>query len=298
MYSLKSISTLTGLTPETLRAWERRYGAITPQRDHNERRVYSQQDLDRLMLLAQLTRQGHAISKLAPLGESQLQDLQRATPQPASSVQHDFIVQILDSLKSYQVERTEQLLKRALIAYEPLIYVRDILLPALQAVGLLWHQGEISIAQEHWFSGCVKRIVLSMVNNIHQLYDERPAMLFATTRGEVHEFGILVSCLLAACQQYNCYYLGRDLPAGDIAEAVSYLKPEIVVLSLVITPPTTETVQEMARLSESLPKTMVWIGGEGASYLQQQQGLPASWVWLADIEQFYQRAAQWQRAKV
>ncbi len=65
MYSIKAVTALTGLGAETLRAWERRYQAIVPRRDENGRRSYSQLDLERLTLLANLTRQGHAISKVS-----------------------------------------------------------------------------------------------------------------------------------------------------------------------------------------------------------------------------------------
>lgn len=294
MYSIKTIAALTGLGTETLRAWERRYQAIVPGRDEGGRRAYSQQDLERLSLLANLTRQGHAISKVSGLEVAQLQALLDAGDEKAMG-QSLFAEQIVDALQDYRIDRCEQLLKRALIANEPLPYVRDILAPALNHVGQLWHDEKLSVAQEHMFSACVKRIMLSMVNNLHSLSGNRPSMLFATPCGEPHEFGILMCCLLAAEQHYNCYYLGPNLPAVDLLDAAGKLKADVIVLSLLKCPPDEETLADMSSIVTALggEKTAIWLGGKGADFWQnQQQSLPKNCEIIADLDHFHAKAQQ------
>jgi len=294
MYSIKAITSLTGLGAETLRAWERRYQAIVPSRDGNGRRSYSQLDLERLTLLANLTRQGHAISKVSDL---QLEQLQRMIAPIDEKTQErlEFIEQIVLALSAYRIDRCEQLLKRALMAYEPLAYLRDILSPALNHVGQLWHDNKISIAQEHIFSACVKRILLGMVNSLHSYSDNRPGILFATPSGEPHEFGILMCCLLAAEQQYNCFYLGANVPAADLLDAAGKLKTEIMVLSLAKSPPDTETSVELrsiaARVNED--KASIWLGGVGArQWLAEQEEPPENCEYIGDLDGFYAKARQ------
>ena len=295
MYSIKAITSLTGLTAETLRAWERRYACIVPARTGTGRRFYSQQDLDKLILLANLTSNGHPIGKLASLSCQQLTDFQKQVSVQQKREPMPLLDQIIEALLEYRIERCEQLLKRALLASEPLDYARDILLPALQKVGELWHQEKINIAQEHMFSCCVKRIVLSMVNNLHRHSRNNPAMMFATPSGEPHEFGILVSCLVAAAQQYNCYYLGADLPAKDIIEACQHLKPQTIVIGLVKTPPEPETLMELRRLVDAgkANQTGVWLGGAGALYLHDHadQVLNGCEI-ITDIDQFNAKIRQ------
>lgn len=295
MYSIKAITSLTGLTAETLRAWERRYACIVPARTGTGRRFYSQQDLDKLILLANLTSNGHPIGKLANLSCQQLTDFQKQVSVQQKREPMPLLDQIIEALLEYRIERCEQLLKRALLVSEPLDYARDILLPALQKVGDLWHQEKINIAQEHMFSCCVKRIVLSMVNNLHRHSRNNPAMMFATLSGEPHEFGILVSCLVAAAQQYNCYYLGADLPAKDIIEACQHLQPETVVIGLVKTPPEPETLKELRQLVDAgkANQTGVWLGGAGALYLHDHadQALNGCEI-ITDIDQFNAKIRQ------
>lgn len=296
MYSIKSISVLTGLGVETLRAWERRYQVITPRREAGGHRTYSQQDLDKLTLLAQLTRQGHAISKVSSLDIGALQKLVDGSNDDQTNESNLFAEQIVEALLHYRIDRCEQLLKRALISSEPLVYVRDILTPALIHVGQLWHEGKLNIAQEHIFSACVKRILLSMVNNMHNLSANRASMMFATPSGEPHEFGLLMSCLLAAEQQYNCYYLGADVPGADIVEAVVNLKVEIVVLSLLKSPSDPETLVELNHVMSALGDqgVTVWLAGRGVSYwLSQKPLVPDNCELIADLDDFHRKAMQW-----
>jgi len=294
MYSIKAIAALTGLGAETLRAWERRYDGIAPARSDNGRRQYSQLELEKLMLLAQLTRSGHAISKIAGLSSDELRGLQAHTAMQTPN-QSALLEQIIEALSEYRIDRCESLLKRALLASEPLEYVRDIVLPTLQKIGDLWHLEQLNIAQEHMFSCCVKRIVLSMVNNLFHHSANSPTMLLATPSCEPHEFGILMSSLLAAHQQYRCYYLGADLPGKDIVEAIRHLKPEIVVLGLVKTPPEALTLQQLKIIvdAEASKASTIWLGGSGAAYCQQQ--LPASSCKvIKDMDHFYNQIQQWQ----
>lgn len=295
MYSIKAIAALTGLGAETLRAWERRYDGIAPARSDNGRRQYSQQELEKLMLLAQLTRSGHAISKIAGLSSDELRGLQSQAAAMQAPSQTALLEQIIEALSNYRIDRCETLLKRALLASEPLEYVRDIVLPTLQKIGDLWHLEQLNVAQEHMFSCCVKRIVLSMVNSLYSHSANSPTMLLATPSGEPHEFGILMSSLLAAHQQYRCYYLGADLPGKDIVEAIQHLRPEIVVLGLVKTPPEAETLEQLQVIvnDEACKAAAIWLGGKGADYSRQQLPSAACTV-IKDMDDFYNRIKLWQ----
>lgn len=291
MYSIKAITTLTGLTPETLRAWERRYIGISPARSLNGRRSYSQDELDKLILLAELTRNGHAISKIAHLDTEALTELKQQNEQSLILQQSPLLTQLIEALQDYRIDRCEELLKKALIASEPLEFVRDILLPALSKVGDLWHQSKINIAQEHMFSSCVKRIILSLINSVQQNAINQPAMLFATPSDEPHEFGILCCTLLASVHRYRCYYLGANLPAPDIIEASQHLKPDIMVLGLTKTPPSAETVEQLQVILNSrdklYKKTEIWIGGSGSRKLLLDTGQCRK---IENIEHFYRMA--------
>jgi DNA-binding transcriptional MerR regulator len=296
MYSIKAITLLTGLPAETLRAWERRYACITPLRSDTNRRHYSQQDLEKLTLLAQLTSNGHTISKIANFNGEELRELHNQVSVSEIYSQHPLLKQIIDAVLDYRIDRCELLLKRALVASEPLEYARDVLLPALKKVGELWHEDKLSIAQEHMFTCCVNRIVLSMVNNLRNTSTNSPAILFATPSDEPHECGILLGCLLAATLQYRCYFLGANLPGKDIAQATLHLQPDIIVIGLVKTPPESTTLEQLSIVAcaQETAASTIWIGGSGATYCHEQSLVPSTRCELiTDITHFYNKAQQW-----
>ncbi len=292
MYPIKTIASLTGLGAETIRAWERRYQAIVPRREVNGRRYYSQQDRERLTLLAKLTRQGHGIGKISGLNDKELMELLNAGRVEQAQLL-SFSEQIVDALRHYHIHRCEQLLKKALIANEPLTYLRDILTPTLHLVGTMWHEHKLSIGQEHIFSAAVKRILLGMINTLHSYSTNQPGMLFATPSGEPHEFGILMCCLLAAEQNYNTYLLGADTPAMDILQAAAALNCEIVVLSLTKFPIEPETAREMENIISGVAgkKMRIWLGGEGVyGWLEDREALPDNFELIDCLDTFYNKA--------
>jgi methanogenic corrinoid protein MtbC1 len=290
MHSIKTVALLTGLTTETIRAWERRYQTVNPSRDGNGRRTYSEQDLERLQLLAELSREGHSIGKLTAMSQQELLALKQQNPN-VTSHEH-FTGQIIDALMEYRVERCEELLRKALMSTETLEYVRDILSPCLKQVGELWHEGKISIAQEHFLSACVERLVFSYVNNIRSSSIHNPAILFATPQGETHEFGILLSMLIAASLGFNCLYLGRDIPVSEIIEASIHLQPNIILLGVLHSPPERNIVLQLEELANAklLPESTLWIGGLGATDLSFRQQLNHRFDLIADFDDFYQKS--------
>ncbi len=287
MYSIKAVTSITGLSPETLRAWERRYNAVVPERDTSGRRLYSKADIERLTLLHNLRKQGHVIGKIAGLANSELKILLVKNEDSPEINKQLLFVQLIDALMHYRLDRCEDLLRDALIAMDPLNYTQNLLMPLLQQVGELWHEGKISIAQEHMFSNCVKRLVLSMVHNRMPFSGHRAKLLFTTLTNEQHEFGILLSSLLASNQGCRCYYLGANLPAEEIVSAYNNLQTDIIVLSMVNTPVTDTAVKALQILIEEIPANIaIWLGGEGGKYILETELLMDRIQYIEDLNEF------------
>src|SRR5512141_668232 len=78
-YPVRLVALRTGLTPHVLRAWERRYGVVSPGRTEGGQRLYSELDIERLRLLRRLTDGGHAIRRIASLPLAELARLDEET---------------------------------------------------------------------------------------------------------------------------------------------------------------------------------------------------------------------------
>src|SRR5688572_25826483 len=235
-YPIRAVSRLTGVAIDTLRAWERRHGAVTPSRD-DRGRMYTDADIARLRLLRGAVEHGHTIGRLARLTDAELRHL--AVTAGASAVSEVAPTRrapidttaLTAALRKYDATAIDQQISRLASVLPPLELLRDVLMPVLAQVGDDWHRGTARIAHEHLMSSTIRNILGSFV----RLY-ARPAvstrLLFATLAGERHEIGTLGAAMLAASSGLGVAYLGPDLPAREIVEGVRAAGAQVLVLGL------------------------------------------------------------------
>lgn len=289
MYSIKAVSQATGLSVETLRAWERRYGIVAPQRDDLGRRVYRPDDVLRLRRLREATDRGHPIGRLAQLGDQQLADLLEGSGNaPLQATCNAFVERILEAAQRFRSAECEQSLTLAIAMLPPQQLTRDVLQPLLQEVGERWHRGELTIAQERMVSSSVRKHV-SLVLDTYVRCAHRPAIVFATLPGERHELGLLMSAMICASLGFKVHYLGPDLPPSEIAHFAREVGAIVVALSVVML----DSLPTLPAQLEGLAREMgsgvpIWLGGAGTSGLSRRD-LPAACVVVHDQLELEQR---------
>lgn len=289
MYSIKAVAQATGLTVETLRAWERRYGIVAPARDDGGRRLYRAEDVLRLRRLREATERGHAISRLAHLSEDGLASL-LDEPQDGleRSAGNAFVERILDAARRFRSTECEQVLTLAIAMLPPQRLVRDVLQPLLREVGDRWHRGEFAISQERLVSTVVRRHVALMLDSYDRAAHRRP-VVFATLPGERHELGLLTSAMVCASHGCKVHYLGPDLPPGEIARYASETGAAAVALSLVLAEQLPSVVTQLEELVNGLPaEAVVWLGGAAVRQLAAL-GLPERCHVVQDAADLEQR---------
>jgi DNA-binding transcriptional MerR regulator/methylmalonyl-CoA mutase cobalamin-binding subunit len=288
VHSMKATCQLTGLSPDTLRAWERRYGAVQPTRDDNGRRLYEGAEVAKLRLLRQAVDLGQPIHRVAGLTIAELEDLVREgrDREPAQGLS-DLVTRLLDAVANYRPDLCDEILGLAIAGLSPRDAVHFVLSPALVQAGARWHAGEFSAAQEHLLTASVERLVMTTLHTF-QKSARGPGMLFGTLAGERHAIGSLLAAFLAASQGMRCIYLGADLPPFELAKAAVLSDASAVVLSLATSPPSLERqLQELCR--ELPPDIEVWLGGAATQDLQQAS-LPERCVPLGSFDTFLERA--------
>jgi DNA-binding transcriptional MerR regulator len=255
---------MTGISVDTLRAWERRYEAVTPAR--NDRgRLYSDDDVARLQKLGELVKRGHAIGTIAGLDDRELDrrlegEAAHAPDQGPPPVTAD-LAALSRALDRYDLDAIESTLNRHAVVLPPRDLVFSVILPLLQEVGHRWEAGRLRPAQEHLVSSIV-RSVLGGLLRASARPNASPRIVFATPAGERHELGLLSAALLAATAGYGVVYLGQDLPADDIAHAAATAGARIVIVSL--TTPGAVTRAEVRKLASLPAGVELWMGGPAA----------------------------------
>jgi methanogenic corrinoid protein MtbC1 len=267
-YPIRAAANLTGLSIDTLRAWERRYQAVTPIRGERGR-VYGEREIRRLILLRDAVARGHAIGQVAGLGDSALEKLlvgpvsAAKTPGPdkTDKAVSDALLPVVAAIESFDYATANFQLGRlaALLPVDRL--VSEVVFPLMKLVGERWHGGTLSIAQEHMTSSIVRNLLGGLVRlNTSSNHSQR--ILFATPSGELHEFGILASAMLAVADGFEALYLGSSLPALEIVAAAERTSPCAVVVGIKASEPAQETIEELRILALKLPKTVeLWLGG-------------------------------------
>ena len=285
-YSIKVAAELTGLSPGTLRAWERRYGAVVPARDPSGRRSYGSDELTRLQLLHKAVDQGHTIGKLVALSDSELRELiaesiSHATgPHPAAENLYN---QLIAAVEDYDAIACERILGLAVASLSPFDFVRDVLSRTLREVGERWHKGEMTIAQERILSSCARRLLLAIIQSQFS-HRGHALLLFGTLSGETHELGSLSAAFLAGRQGLSVNYLGTDLPASEMSRIAVKSRAAAVGISVSINDE--NKYQQVLELCEDLPaQTRLWVGGRAASAITLR-GLPANALPIRDLSEF------------
>jgi len=289
MYSIKAVSQATGLTVETLRAWERRYGIVVPNRDPTGRRVYRADDVLRLRRLREATERGHPIGRLAELSEESLAQLLNDAPDRRTrATSNAFVERILAAAQQYRSAECEQALTLAIAMMPPQRLVSDVLQPLLREVGERWHRGEFAISQERLVSTIVRRHVGLMLDTYDRTARHQ-AIVFATLPGERHELGLLMSAMICASRGFKTHYLGPDLPETEIARYAREVGASIIALSVVLHEQLAQLPQQLEALAGAMaPGSVIWLGGLAPDALPQDF-IPEGCVMLRSYAELEQR---------
>jgi DNA-binding transcriptional MerR regulator/methylmalonyl-CoA mutase cobalamin-binding subunit len=265
-YPIRAVSKLTGIGIDTLRAWERRYGVVTPVRDERGR-MYTEADVARLRLLNGAVERGHSIGRLAGLSTDQLRELCGAAAAPdvaARIVARPDTTALLTALRDYDAVGLDQELSRLAAVLRPIDLLQDVLMPVLTQVGDDWHHRRTRIAQEHLMSSTMRNLLGAFLR-VYARRETSVRLLFATPAGERHEIATLGAAMLAASAGLGVSYLGADLPGREIVDSVEPSGARVLVLGLTTAAGDTARERELKTIVRQLPEDVeLWAGGRGA----------------------------------
>jgi len=277
------------LKQDLIRAWERRYGAVEPGRTETRRRFYSDDDVERLLLLRRVVSTGRGISQVAGLSNEELEALIAAEPAPPAvahpalspsgdveELAEPFLVRCLAAAQGLDVRELEIQLDRASVAFSRTNLIEKLLVPLMHRIGDLWHQGTLRPIHEHMASSVVR----SFLGGMHGAYHAEtsaPHLVVTTPARQHHELGALLAAATAAGEGWQITYLGPELPAEEIAAAALQKGGRAVALSITYPPDDPLLIDELRRLRRLLgSRTVLVVGGRSAEgYAQVLQEIGA-----------------------
>jgi DNA-binding transcriptional MerR regulator len=267
-FSMKVVTNRTGLTAHVIRAWERRYGAVKPRRDHNNRRFYSERDIERLTMLKLATEAGFSIGQIADYGEEELKEIldkvnvielpvRNEPPGGAEGKlsfirdSESYIQSFLSALEQMDTRALENIMVRAETELGLNTLIERFIIPLMEQIGDLWRRGELRIANEHVCSHVI-RTYLGGVLASHNNNPGAPHIVVATPVDQWHDIGSLITAVVASTEGWNVTYLGASLPAEEIAGAAAHSNSRAVALSIIYPSSDPAVIQELRKLRRSL----------------------------------------------
>jgi MerR family transcriptional regulator, light-induced transcriptional regulator len=279
-YLISTVSKRSGVKSDLVRAWERRYQAVTPTRTAGGHRVYTDQDIARLKLLNQATSNGHSISQIAKFSLEDLKNLLKNetgtaeqafdnTTYRASDRLHlaeDYIEKCYAAVLAFDAKTLESHFENAIVELGSEAFIEYLLAPLLTRIGDRWKTGELRPVHEHMTSSIIRTLTYILRNN-NPCAADAPRMIVSTPIGQLHELGALLAAIMAELKGWQVTYLGANLPAEEIAAAVKYTDARAVTISLSFSTDDLIIPKELRRLKKLIGNNVVLIaGGRAAPY--------------------------------
>lgn len=246
LYNLKAVVRETGLKPDTLRAWERRYGIPEPDRTAGGHRLYSQQDINTLKWLLERQEEGLSISRAVRLWHRLISDgkdplqaipLTRASEQTVTynavevgNTAIELRKSWIDACLAFDERRAEMIMSQAFSYYPPELVCMEVLRKALVEIGDRWYSGEVTTQQEHFASALALRRIDTLITAAPT--PNRPGrIVVGCPPGENHTFGALFLTYLLRRRGWDVIYLGANVSLNRLQEMITSTKPDLVIYS-------------------------------------------------------------------
>lgn len=239
-YTIKVLSERTGVLPVTLRAWERRYDLLDPERLDNNYRLYSERDIQVIRWINDRMEDGLSISNAVreykklrrkDVWPEALPTIQ--APQPTRTPQHPpkyYAEKLYTALVDHREAQAKEILDDVQKMFDLRTVFLEILTPCLYQIGDAWYRGEIRIATEHYASNIIRGVLLNLLSAF-PVYSNAPRILIGCAPEEFHELASLMLSVLLRREGYQVEFLGSDLPVEDLVAYAEDASSDMVIIS-------------------------------------------------------------------
>jgi len=285
-YSIKDLEKYSGLKAHTIRIWERRYGILQPKRTAANYRLYSEDDLKKILKLAFLNRKGLKISKLASLSEEALG--KKLLEAGEAETDYTFAA---DMLLTASIESDEAAFN---LQCEKLIdefgfehFFREFLSSFFKRIGLLWQSKSITSPYEHFASNLIRNKLIFELEkrNFPAPDSSKPVFLLFLPDKQWHELGLLFSHLILKERRYKTVYLGASVPLDDLKEYADSVRFDCLLTSVNSALPHIDLQDYTQALANAFSDKKVYVSGY--QYTVQDVKFPEHVRFLDSFDAFY-----------
>jgi len=282
-YSISVVERDTGISRDTLRVWERRYGYPQPERNDKGERIYPEMQLRYLQRIRRLLDQGMRPGKIFAMSEQEINQLEQSLHSPEVNLESAGIVgDLLERLLTGQQAELIDELNAAYKYYGMEAFILRVVVPLLQAVGNEWAMGQLKIYHEHILTQSLIRLMSVEIDKL-QITAKKPLVMLTTLPGEQHAMGLYMMAGMLSHHGLSAIQAGVEMPMDQINDAATALQVDIVGLTFSSAYQYSSIRSHLTELRALLPEDIeIWAGGEGVRRLRK---LPHGIQKFTDLEQ-------------
>jgi DNA-binding transcriptional MerR regulator/methylmalonyl-CoA mutase cobalamin-binding subunit len=290
----------TGLSKDTLRIWERRYGYPSPARDSTGERLYSRADVEKLRVVKRLMDHGYRPGKIIGASVEQLRELaESSAPSKAHRLEAwrgpGGVQAYLELIRQHRIEELRRQLSQSLLRVGLAQFVASVVAPLNEAIGDAWAKGQLEIFQEHLYTESIQLILRNAITGIPRPGSRPPVVMLTTFPQESHGLGLLMAEAFFAIEGCRCISLGVRTPVPDIVRAASAQGVDIVALSFTDCMTPNQVIEGIVELRAKLPRPCeIWVGGSSPVLHRR---LPSDVLSIGSLVDIGPALAAWRNAQ-
>ncbi|MCU0357730.1 MAG: MerR family transcriptional regulator [Cyclobacteriaceae bacterium] len=259
-YSIKELEKLSGIKAHTIRIWEKRHHIVEPQRTDTNIRLYSDDDLKRIINVSLLNNFGIKISRIADMSQDEMNQkiLELSEQKSEASI---FIDQLIVAMVDLDEEKYEKTLSNLILRFGFERTITEIVYPFMEKIGVLWQTENVTPAQEHFISHLIRQKIIVAIDGLPSNIHADKRVLLYLPENEWHELGLLFFHYITKKSGFRTYYLGQSVPFADVKSVVETHNPDIIITSLISSPFGTRVQDYLNKLAENFPDKKVFVSG-------------------------------------
>lgn len=292
-FSIRDLENLSGIKAHTIRIWEKRYSLLAPERTATNIRTYSLGSLQKLLNITLLYNNGYKISKISKIPEENIPLIVREIVAKNSVKNH-----AINAFKLAMINFDQSLFTNT---YNSIMSdksfreaFKDVFIPLLNEIGLLWQTDTISPAHEHFITSLIKQKILINTEKLQHQESIKKTKVFVPflPENEIHEIGLLYLNYEIVLRGYKSIYLGQTVPLDTLKDIMKYFD-NLCFLSYFTVSPTKEKIEKYVEEFADLIKEHgnigeIWILGHQTKHLAPEN-LPEFVQTFSSIDQVVER---------
>jgi DNA-binding transcriptional MerR regulator len=260
-FTIKDLENLSGIKAHTIRIWELRYSFLKPSRTGTNIRVYSNDELKRLLNVALLNKFGFKISHIDKMNEGEISEKILSLNQQ-EALQERIVNMLIQSMVDLDVESFENVLDDFIEAKGIEKAIPQIIFPFLEKIGILWLTNHIVPAQEHLVSNIIRQKLIVGIDKIKTTVKINKSVLLFLPETEYHELSLLFMNYMLKNKGVTTIYLGASIPIRDVEYLVKLKKPDYIYTHLTSVGSRFNFERFIDNLAKCFPKIPVIVSGQ------------------------------------